>query len=214
MKSRQQGFTVLEIILVIAVLGLLGFISWQAYAAYNKPALQEENSSKNTPNVSNNTEYESLKWERIESGQKRYSVRIPDGWEIIRPLDGDWLIIPGMEQPVYAEGSVVTVKDTESYGTDEPSIFSILIYDNISEPRGTASDFSIGSLKGKKYTYVAPEDNGQELGHEDKGDKTYDYRFDLSDGNELAIWYRVFVNTDARDQVETVDKIVQSIELQ
>jgi hypothetical protein len=212
-KFNSKGFSGLEGLLLLVVVGLIGFIGWYVYSSGNKQKVTNETTNQTAKEESKTKE--ELTWKRIDSGKKGFSVQLPDGWgEVLRPLDSDLLTIRGTKQPQYQEGKEVVIKDLEGFGTDGPGVFTILIHDNIAEPRGVATDFSVGDLKGKKYTYVAEKDSERGLGEEDKGDKRYDYRFQLKDGKQLAIFYNVYANTDDKDQITTVDKIVGSIKLQ
>lgn len=209
MSRNEKGFGVIEVALVLVILGIIGFTGWRVYEANREVSQTPIDNSTVVPSDNDETS-----WQRIESGDKSFSVQIPDGWgEIQRPKSEDLLSIMGQQQPKYQAGKPVTIKDVEGWGTDAPVVFTILIHDNIAEPRGSAAEFTAGELKGKKYNYVALEDTERGLGQEDKGDKYYDYRFDLGDGKQLVIWYNVYVKTDPTDQIKTIDRIVESIQV-
>jgi hypothetical protein len=218
MKNNEKGFSVVEGLLIVLVLAVIGFVavyvldrnnqqkSTTQPTASNQQSASEVAKDKETPEV--------LDWERITSGPKTFSVQIPDGWgEILRPLTTDWLTIRGEKQPLFTDGKPVVVRDLEGFGTDGPSVFSIVVHDNIAEPRGTATTFRIGDLEGKKYTRIVQEDSEPALDQEFKGDKKYDYRFKLANGKQLVVWYNVYARADTNDQIATVDKIVTSIKL-
>jgi len=74
-------------------------------------------------------------------------------------------------------------------------------------PYGTeaTTDFSIGSLKGKRYS----TEYTQTVTGVTKGDKTYEYVFNLSNGKQLGVVYMQLAG-DA-DNLKTVEQAIQTI---
>jgi hypothetical protein len=221
MRRNQKGFSAVEGILIFIIVAIIAGVGWYVWDS-NKKTNDILNSADNTKIASptknepktNESKDESVSWPRIESGKKTFSAQIPNGWgSLYRALDSEALFIGGVKQPVYVKDAEVKVTDLEASGSDSPRVFEIFIYDNVSEPRGIATDFNIGSLAGKKYFYEAQKDGEPGLGQEHKGDKYYEYRFDLKDNKKLVIWYNVYAASDNNDQSAIVDKIVKSIKL-
>lgn len=155
---------------------------------------------------------------QTESGQKRFSITFPENWKgIYRVMDSDWFIVPGADQPADSTRTQPEIKDMASYGSDGPSVFSVLIHDNFADPVGTATDYTLvngkdNPITGKKYTYEYTEDTAEEMGARLKGDKEYTYVFDIGGGKELRVFYNVFVS-DPRNLIQQVESIIDSIKL-
>lgn len=149
----------------------------------------------------------------VVSGQGRFTITFPSDWAgILKVKDSDWFLISGMEQPKGQPGNAIT--EVDSYGSDSPLVFSALIHDNFAEPEGEVEDFYIGKeLRGKKYTKVYESDQLVGIGYQRfRGDRDYEYAFDLGDGNELRVFYSVY-GSDPRNLSEDVDRLVEGIRL-
>lgn len=154
-----------------------------------------------------------------ESGQKAFSMIIPDGWSVIKPLDQDSFYMMGTAQPEIAVGTAPKIEETESFGTDASSVFSVTLLPSYDESfiQGTPEDFSVGKaedeLKGKKYTYIFESDELEGIGYQRfKGDRNYTYVLNLPDGKVIIASYAVY-GSDPRNLVETIDEVIGSIRL-
>lgn len=215
-KSSKK-MVILLLVLLVAALAVIG---WLVFMKDDKANTQQ---SANTEHHHDTDEDESAgatqpplsyQSQKVTSAKNRFTVEIPQGWnELIRPLDADQLMMAGTTQPTYSAGKAVTVTDMQSYGTDSPHVLTMLVHDNFGEPEGSEEDFSLPNnekpITGKKYTKVYT-DTVEGLGGHTKGEKFYNYRFPLKDGNTLYISYNVYTE-DLKDQVSTVDEVVRSI---
>lgn len=154
-----------------------------------------------------------------ESGQKAFSMIIPDGWNIIKPLDQDSFYVMGTSQPEFMIGSLPEIEEAESFGTDAPSVFSVVVVPSYDESyiQGESEEFSIGKaeeeLKGKKYSYIFEEDELEGIGYQRfKGDRNYTYLLNLPDGRFIIATYAVY-GSDPRNNVETIEEVIGSIRL-
>jgi hypothetical protein len=219
MSKNQKGFSAIEGLLIFIIVGIIAGVGWYVWDSNKKTdeTLNNTGNSRVIPTqkkVVEENKDESVSWPRIESGKKTFSVQIPNGWgEVIRALDSESLFITGVKQPLFNKDAEVKVTNLEASGGDSPRVFEVFVNDNVADPRGTPAAFNIGSLAGKKYVYEALKDGEPGLGQEHKGDKYYEYRFELKDNKKLLIWYNVYAASDNNDQSATVDKIVKSIKL-
>lgn len=155
-----------------------------------------------------------------ESGKKAFSMTIPDGWTVVKPLDQDSFYVMGMKQPEIKPGTDPQIDETESFGTDSPSVFSVVKFNDGFDDvytQGTAKEFNVGKaedmLKGKKYTYIIEKDEIQGIGTERfKGDRDYTYVLETPDGGVIVASYSVY-GSDPKNLVETIDKVIQSIQV-
>jgi hypothetical protein len=153
----------------------------------------------------------------VKSGGGGFHMSFPGGWgPLVNVLDRDALYMGGTAQPVMAAGKKVEVIETQSYGTDSPSVFSAQLLDKgqAAPPQGTPTEFSIGKepdmVVGKKYTYTYGEDTLAGIGHlRLEGDRDYEYVLPFNN-KELHVYYSVY-GSDPRNQVETVDEIVRTV---
>ena len=154
----------------------------------------------------------------IESGKKGFSMMVPESFgTLINDTNGDFVILPGMEQPMQHGSTKQTVKGMKGYGSDSASVFIVMLSeDGMGDtPQGTSEEFTIGkgddALVGKKYSYVYPKDEIVGIGYPRyQNDREYRYAFTTKDGKKLDIIYNVY-GVDPRNLASTVDGIVRSI---
>jgi hypothetical protein len=155
-----------------------------------------------------------------KSGKGAFEVTFPDGWgSITNVKDGDFMVIPGMAQAL-PDGGRTTFINGDSYGSDSPVLLSIALDDtkDFAPAEGTAADYTLvnnktDSIKGKKYSKEYDKDTEEGIGYlRLKGDRTYEYRFELSGNRTLAITYSVY-GSDPHNHVEAVNSIVDSIRI-
>ena len=154
-----------------------------------------------------------------ESGKGAFTIIFPDGFSPLqKPLDSDSFYLMGTQQPEIKVGEKVVINELESFGTDAPSLFSVLVHDNFSDPRGTAEDYTLvngkqNPIAGKKYVYSYEQDEAVGIGYQRfKGDRDYEYIFPLKDGKQLRVFYSVY-GVDPRNNLETVQAIIDTIRL-
>lgn len=242
----QKGFSHLEIILVGLVVMLIGFAGWMVYnknkedklegtsnqtsinsfeecVAAGNPVMESypEQCAANGKTFTNPNTKDSLTYlnERIESGNKTFSITFPDGWgPITRNTTDDFLIITGEKQPVVSQGTKPVVNNVEAHGGDGPTVFAVFVEDrNDYKPQGDSSPFSIGKgntlLSGTKYSYTYEKDEEPGfIGGRLKNDRAYEYVFDIPNNKRIRAWYNVY-GTDPVNNVVIVEQILQTITL-
>ena len=208
MKSKQSGFSVLEIILVIAVVGLVGAVVW-LFVNNQKPSEQ-----KNTA-VNQSTKTESKKpskddWLTYEPAGKEYSIRFADGWEMHKK--------GGDDTSLYSNGSLALQSGMRAKILD-----TVIPEGNASICRdGFTLDFLTYAYPKKYLTgeeEVIKSDNGTDIyktvSHGnmfDAKDERVSYSYATSTSNShVMIGYTKC--TDSADEHETVEDVVRSLQL-
>ncbi len=223
MEKNKKKLLIVGIPIAAAVLALVGTVGW---VGYKKRIVGVRNNEITQPILQAQQEIEFIQGHQQENavsyhGQKatsglgRFTIVIPQGWTgLLRPSDSDWLLMKeGMKQPAYHAGKQVVITDVSGFGSDGPSVFTVLIHDNMAAPEGAPSDFSIPNngqpIQGTKYA-VKYTDTLEGLGGHEKGQRMYTYWFNLKDGNHLIVVYNVYAQ-DMQDQINLVDEVVRSI---
>ncbi|HEX5797316.1 MAG TPA: type II secretion system protein, partial [Candidatus Saccharimonadales bacterium] len=77
--KSQKGFGAIEILLVLVILGMIGGIGYYVYKANQS---EPKVSDFSIPKQKQKTEVqdETSAWLEVESLNKEFSLRIPDGW--------------------------------------------------------------------------------------------------------------------------------------
>lgn len=207
---------------VVCFLLLAGVAAWLGYVVYKmsdkQKALDSTVQGLVTERAAQEVTQDSDGWStKVTSGKDGFAVVLPDGWgPIIKVTNGDVLVSAGMNQPELGKGKEVKVTETEGYGTDSPSLFSIMLVKKgeAAPVRGDASPIAVGkgedAMNGTKYSYIYPKDDVVGIGTQRfQGDRDYEYVFPVGD-KELHVSYSVY-GSDPRNLVGTVDQIVQRI---
>lgn len=221
--KMQKGFGIVETLLILVIVGLLGGTGWYVWNAHNKTADTFNNadsanssaasySKKQSSTMNKQTEADpSANWKVATSKQDFFSVKIPDGWKITNYGGSDWMRGSGID---YQRGTSAIIEETATpYAGDSPSKFDIIVLKDsqFGTPQGTATNFSIDLLSGKKYSYTFDKDTDRGIGQRDKGDKIYEYRFSVGSGKSLDITYNVF--SGDTDQISLVEQVIKTIKL-
>lgn len=151
----------------------------------------------------------------VTSGKGGFSVAFPSNWgKILKPLDADWFLIPGQNQPA----GNLEIQAQDSFGSDGGTVFSVHLGNNFADPAGNPEDYTLTNgkenpIKGKKYTKIYEKDEKVGIGIQRfKGDRDYEYAFKLDDNRELRVFYAVY-GSDPSNKLVTVEAIVESIRL-
>lgn len=211
-QHKKDSFKVLVVIVLVVLAGAVG---WLVYRTEDI-AKQENNAAATDTKDDAGDTTDTVGYTDVKSGSGGFQLRVPDGWgPLTNVMDSDFVILPGMEQPVVAAGAEVKVQEVQSYGTDSSSVFTAMLVKKgeAAEPRGEASEFTIGkgedALVGKKYSYVFAKDELEGIGYTRfQGDRTYEYVFPFDD-KEFRVYYSVY-GSDPRNLSVTVDEIVQT----
>jgi prepilin-type N-terminal cleavage/methylation domain-containing protein len=69
MKKNQNGFTIVEVIIVVALVGLIGFVAWKALTREDKPSSSSQPSASSQPSEKpTESAPAQLIWQQSESG--------------------------------------------------------------------------------------------------------------------------------------------------
>lgn len=205
-------------IAVITCLALLvGAVAWLTYRVENLPAATEKpttSASDTEDNAADTSQY--VNWDTtVTAGGGAFTITFPDGWgPLVKGPEGIRLV-GETKQPEVAPHKKVDITEVDGFGSDGPSIFSVITGDNFAAPQGDVSEFTAGkgedALIGKKYTYTYAKDDIVGIGTlRLQGDRDYEYVFTLDGGKELHVYYSVYGN-DPRNQINIVDEIVRTI---
>jgi hypothetical protein len=215
--STQPNRTFKITVLVCLAL-LVGAVAWLMYRVENLPAASTEKtvtSNESEDDADDTTQY--VNWDTtVTAGGGAFMITFPDGWgPLLKGPDGIRLASDGTKQPEIAAGKKIAITEVDGFGSDSPSVFSIIAGDDFAVPRGDVSEFTVGkgedAMIGKKYKYTYPEDDIVGIGTlRLQGDRDYEYVFTLKDGKELHIYYSVYGN-DPRNQINIVYEIVRTI---
>jgi hypothetical protein len=242
---NQKGFGAIQLVLVVVLIGLIGGAGYYVYRAQDKKE-QADSSKKSITNfdecvAAGNPVMESYPEQCAADGQTftndvgevnngfnttatsglgAFEVIFPDGMgEIIKPMDSDSFFVMGMTQPDFKVGGETTIKELESFGTDAPSLFNIVVGENFAEPRGTVEEYTLvngkeNSIVGKRYIYIYEADTEEYgIGYQRyKGDRDYEYIFPLGNGKQLRVYYSVW-GTDPRNNSVTIEDIIATIRI-
>jgi len=216
-KNSQSGFGTAELIAVVIVLAALSAVGWVVYKHQKKSATHETatittgHTTKGTTKPPAKTTDPTSNWKRVGSNGGAYSIKVPDGWELTNypgnTLNGDSI--------TFAEGKpAVITTGTAAYAGDQKR-FNVSLLDKqytapqwqSPNPYGTEAteDFSIGSINGKRYSI----EYTQTVTGVTRGDKVYQYVFNLPNGKELNVVY--IQHAGDADNLKTVEQAVHTI---
>jgi len=157
---------------------------------------------------------ETADWKVATTSQKAFTIKIPDGWKVSNYAKSDFIAAASSADLSYQKGTAATITDVATpHDANSPVAFSTSYTDATSLPKpvGTESDFALGTLSGKKYSQVYTVDTGTGALAHKKGDKTYEYRFTLTNGKAFVLVYNVR-GTDT-DQVDLVEKALKTVNI-
>lgn len=215
-KPSQAGFAHIGLVLLLII--ILGVVGGGAYYVWHKN--HEKKAGSSPTNSKTNTSSDATNNGQsgpVTSGKGAYSISFPNGWNVLKDDASDSFMVAGETQPA-ADSSEVAKVTTTTFGGDGAFVFLATIQDKSDVPKGVAKDFTLTNgkdhpIQGKKYVYEYEADTPAGLGASDeriKGDRDYNYVFDLGGGKELRVMYSVYAS-DPRNLVSTVDQIVNSI---
>jgi type II secretory pathway pseudopilin PulG len=216
MIKTQRGFAVLEAVLILVIVGIItaaGYYVWQSSQKANKSL---NNASDSSALKSND---ETAAWYLYESPGNKYSIRIPDGWDLYQNgSDSFSPLLEDLNGLAIKSGTKGKVDAGPAYGKDRDTGFSI-DYADPSASDDTAKSLTDGAtklpdLKTKsgltiqRYDYVQTKDpEGPGL---PKGGKAYIYLI-FKDKKLVTCWYGIH-NSDA-DYHENIEKALRTVEI-
>jgi hypothetical protein len=207
MKKNQNGFSVVEGVLILGVIALLGFMGWLIWQAKNKPTASHQTPTAQHNGSAQEPKDETEGWTSFTPNSKLFTVKLPDGWTFLHQADEcDCLYAQTM---TFKAGTPATIGKTQG-GRD--GIFGYFIAvddgDKSSERfKGFKKQGTIkaGSLEGTKYYREATE--AESLGL-DKGGKEYSYYF-IKNGKGIYLSYSM--NPGDPNNLVLVEKSIKTL---
>jgi type II secretory pathway pseudopilin PulG len=213
-KLSQNGFAVLEALLVIVIVGAIagtGLYVWHSQKEADK-ALKASNTAANSnAEVENpSSTDETANWLLYTAPSKSFSMRLADGWSLNRFADEDSLYGFGAVSATYAKGKQAKVTVSEG-GSDGTTVGLFINYFARSEDAsGKLEGEKQAGLKTKQgvsvsvYKFVQTEEVDG-LGGTPTGATVYSY-VGSKDDARFVITYGV--DKDSADQHQIVEKAI------
>src|SRR5688572_7776369 len=133
-KSKRRNF---NIFVVISLLVLAGAVGWLAYRVENLPAESEKSTvseSESEDETPSNPQY--ISWDTtVTAGGGTFAITFPGGWGPLLKAPEGIMLIGGTKQPEVAADKKVVITETEGFGSDSPSVFSIITGNDFAPPR-------------------------------------------------------------------------------
>lgn len=221
--NKQKGFSLVEgllVILILTIIGFGGYYVWNrdkdstasnsetasqiAQSGVDDKLIEDECDVDDEPSDSCSVDSEddiSADWERYESSQGEFSIKIADGLEGVRDTTSDFFIFRTFSSN---SGSAV-VRDIDGYGSDGFTALSIYTADNdnLWQPTETENLVEVAfetdsGLEGTKRTYNDPYQPPCEAIGCYLGNKNVIYEF-ATGTKTTRIWYsRLVANEESR----------------
>ena len=215
-RQKEKGIVHLAIIIAtvifIAATAFGGWWVWQKNKDEKQQTNNVDNTEKKEPVNTQLPPDEIANWVKVTTQGGKFTMKVPDGWKVTR-YPHDFL---GAVEVTHIPGTAARIdtSDTEYFGHSLRFRASISELDDAGMgPQWTSpqpgleestQDFYIGSLSGKRYKGVFSQDLHQTI---------YEYIFDLENNMKLDIVYTVFTAEDEKDDVETIEKAIKTINL-
>jgi hypothetical protein len=211
-KDQQMGFGIVALVFAIIILAVCALGGWTIFMKQDKTS-QPNTSNIGTPTTKPTTQATdpTANWKKVESTGGAYSIRIPDGWELTsypeNLLNGDSISFSKGKPAVITLASSAYAGDIKKFNVS----FSAKQYPapqwQSPNPYGTETktDFSIGDIKGTKYS----TEFTQTVTGATKGDRIYQYVFNLPSGSQLSVVYLQY--HDDADNLKMVEQTVKTI---
>jgi len=232
--NQENGFTLVEGLLIVLIVLFVGFAGYTVLSnnrddsAESETKLTQSDSAQtsDTPEENANEEnieekeselqskYETENWAEVNSGQRGFSVNIPNGWSVTNVLDSDWVYSRSAEDTNYDKGvGSATVNVVESTGFGGPSRFTILHSGNANFLDGDEEklgSFSAENVEGYKYYKKYPEKVGQGIGPL-PGQESYTYVFTGIGIGSKTTYVSYNIQKGEANDIELVDAIVSTL---
>jgi hypothetical protein len=208
---RQEGFGAVVLLLAIIVVALVGVTGWVAYRAIaTKPETKTSVSSylpKKAVTVNSQTDI-TADWLTFNAPNGKYSIKIPDGWNLISLGDGSVPYGVATKDITYQQGVKATVKSSTvqeiniaMFAMGSPTCCGHKPDGEIAKTYQTSTGLQV-----TEYRYYYAEDS---IGVT-KGSTEYTYQ--IQDGaKSLQIMYTA--EAGAPDQTAFVEKAIETVKL-
>ncbi len=216
---NSKGFGLVGTLIVVVVIGALaggGAYVW--HKNHNKKpstkTSQTNSTSTTTTSKPPTTTDPTANWVKVTSIGGAYSMKVPDGWKLTNypgnVLNGDDITFSAGTPATAATASSPYAGDQRKFNvgfTNDRSAEGTAPQWQSPNPYGTESveDFSIGSIKGKRYSI----EYTQTVTGVTKGDKIYQYTFDLPNNKGLGVVY--MQSAGDPDNLATVEQAIKTI---
>lgn len=204
---------VLVVVLVVAVTGFTGWLVWHKNHETKKTASTNSSTSNADKDGTNNAAAdETADWVTVTTQGKAFSMKAPDGWNMVRYPDN----YIGSSNVTYQRGkpAEITASNTEYAGDGllfHASMFasgSTSLSPQWQSPQTgleeSEENFSIGNLQGKRFKATFADGPDSTL-------YVYEYEFNLENNKHLSILYNVYPLEGDIDNVAMVEKAIKTI---
>lgn len=236
-KRQGKGLIVLLVSLIAIVAGYAAVdkftdmpLPYEVFKAVQNPEVEQQQDASKMPEADTVKEQvlkEAFAGEEVVSGDKSYSIKIPNGWSVELDTGGNSLKAAEPEDITYTADTKPTIAWLDGWGTDSPMRFSIY-YSTESEDVATAEEgeavtpfVTDDGLEGMRYYKQHPLEAVDGPGYL-PGEKTYIYRFEKS-GARASIVYRLLeknnfspadqLSESDPNQLELIEQVVKTFKL-
>lgn len=223
-KINQNGFGIVEILLIIVFIALVAGVGWYVWSKNNQPVNDQATTKSKVPK--SNVTYGSVDAEGIYiQKDNKFKLQLPGGWKFVDTnlaQDRIWAYcIADTKQTANcpAEQNKAAILEPEpnpsptyTYGLD------IWYQDKneVTQVKNAGFGKPAGGVLGKNITgnrYIYESDGIKEFGNvTPKGSKRYSYEFGMAEGRILLISYSVTPDYPI-DHVPTIEKMIQTLEV-
>lgn len=202
--ENQQGFAIVEALLVVVIVGMIGFVGWYVYSAQKDTDKTLDAASKSqvpTKTVKPKpaaTNDETSKWLLYTSPGNEFSMRLADGWKLERYQKTPALYTFSSKDLTYASGVKAVVTEVEGGKDGSGTGLSISYADTSSKaahyspPDGSVQSATFQTTSGidvKTYEYTETRAQVEGMGAIAQGGKIYSYILDSSKGHSMYVYY-------------------------
>lgn len=213
MKTNENGFSAIEILIVLVIVGLIGAVGWLVYDRQKNPEKTASDTNTNqtqqaTPKPEEQKESEFSLTAKLTSLNKKFALSIPDGWIFTNDTEQDYAYATGM---TYKKGEVAKINNEFGHrggGFTKTSFVIQYAKDGLKDYFSASKADGVLKLnngkEAKKYSEVI---NNDEMGIPD-GSKSYGYQVDYEDG---TIIFSYLVNPNDSDERTLVEASIKTL---
>jgi len=219
--SDQRGFSLVEGLLVLIAFTMIGFTGFYVYSSTKSAAKTNDSSNKAVSgNEDKNSDTakgseRSDTWFLYSPPEKQYSVRLADGWNLVRSEQGTSLYTTINDNLDYTEGTKAEVATPEG-GKDAASGFFLNFSTNIDTP--SKSEQSVKQTEFKtnlgatveKYQYTESSPQPVALGQLDQGGVYYNYIIKGGTDKFMAVSYSV--QPGETQHFKIIEEVLRTVE--
>jgi hypothetical protein len=216
--KKQQGFSIVSVLLIVVVLGLICGTGWYVWQARKPKTTATKAAAANpapapTPAPPPAATDETSSWLTFQPKSKVYAVKLPDGWKFFHQNDAcDCLYsADGDAAQTYKVGTRAVVTPIQG-GRDGVVGYSIFVNDLPKEAEQfvgfeKVGEFKTAGLTGTKYSRLQTDDaeGPDSVG---KGGKVYEYYF-VKGNKTITVTYSVPAGKP--DNVAMVEKSLKTL---